>query len=65
MRTLDEIAYDLLKKQIEEHYKERCRCDLTPGGYGFCLAGQWLEGCISSEEVVELLGKNLNYKDEK
>jgi len=65
MRTLDEIAYDLLKKQIEEHYEERCRCDLTPGGYGLCLAGQWLQGCISSEEVVELLGKNQNYKDEK
>ena len=65
MRRSDEIACDLLKEQIEEHYEGKCSCDFTDGGYGLCFAGQWLEGCISSEEVVELLGKNQNYKDEK
>ncbi len=65
MRTLDKIAYDLLKEQVEEHYEGKCSCDLTDGGYGLCFVGQWLEDCISSQEVIDLLGKNQNYKDEK
>jgi len=51
-----ERAYNLLKEQIEEHSEERCKCDLTDGGYGLCYAGQWLEGIISSSQVIRDLG---------
>ena len=47
MRPLDEIAYDLLKRQIEEHNEGKCSCDLTDGGYGLCFAEQWLEGVVN------------------
>ena len=53
MKTLDERAYSLLKKQIEEHYKEKCSCDLRQGSYGLCYAGQWLESVIDSLRVIE------------
>jgi len=58
MRRLVEIACDLLKKQIEEHYEEKCSCDLRDGGYGLCFLGQCLEGGINSLQVIEdLTGK--------
>lgn len=49
-------ARNLLKEQIEEHNEGKCRCDLTDGGYGLCYAGQWLEGVISSSQVIRDLG---------
>lgn len=55
-RMKDDIAYNLLKKQIKDHEEGRCNCDLTEGGYGLCMAGQWLEGVISSEQVIKDLG---------
>jgi len=58
MKTLDEITCDLLKKQIDEHYEGKCSCDFRDGGYGFCFAGQCLEGAINSLQVIEdLMGK--------
>ena len=56
MRRIDELAGDLLREQIEEHEQGKCNCDLTDEGYGLCYAGQWLEGCITSEQVVSDLG---------
>lgn len=52
-----EIAYNLLKEQIDEHDKEKCKCDLADGGYGLCYAGQWLGGIISSSQVIRDLEK--------
>ena len=58
MRRLVKISYDLLKGQIEEHHEGKCGCDLRDGGYGLCLAGQWLESMIDSLQVIEdLMGK--------
>jgi len=60
----DRIAYNLLKDQIKEHAKSKCKCDLIEGGNGFCYAGQWLEGIIDSSQVIkDLGGKNkMDYK---
>jgi len=52
LRLNKEEAYNLLKEQIEEHNKEKCKCDLAEGGYGLCYAGQWLGGIISSSQVI-------------
>lgn len=57
LKKNEEIAWDLLKKQIEEHDEGRCSCDLTDGGYGLCFAGQWLESMIDSLQVIEDLMK--------
>lgn len=39
-------------KEIEDHLMERCRCDLTDGGYGYCYIAQWYEGCRDGWEVI-------------
>ena len=48
-----ERARNLLKEQTKEHDKGKCNCDLTEGGYGLCYAGQYLEGVISSSQVIK------------
>ena len=52
----DEATSDFLQiafsDDIEDHIKERCRCDLTDGGYGFCYIGQWYEGCRNAWELI-------------
>ena len=40
------------KTEIENHKNGNCNCDLTEGETGLCDIGQWLEGCISSEELL-------------
>lgn len=47
----------LLAPQITAHDSDNCKCDLTPGGYGLCYAGQWLEGCITDQDVLQDLGR--------
>lgn len=49
----ESIAENLLEDAIEEHNEGKCKCDLTESGYGLCYAGQWLEGVITSKQVVE------------
>lgn len=51
-----QIVLDLLKEFLDDHDSGQCRCDLTDGGYGLCLAGQWSEGCIDNAEVIRALG---------
>jgi len=50
--SIKEKVRNLLKEQIKEHNEGNCKCDLTNGGYGLCYAGQWLEGVVSSSQVV-------------
>lgn len=45
------------KTEIENHKNGNCNCDLAEGGTGLCNIGQWLEGCITSEEFL----RNYNY----
>lgn len=42
----------ILNQLIREHEEEKCSCDLTEGGYGLCLAGAFLEGCMSLEDTL-------------
>lgn len=48
-----ELVNLLLCEEIEKHNKGKCRCDLTEGGYGLCYAAQWLEGIVTSEQVLK------------
>ena len=50
---MDKIVYNLLKEQIKKHEDGKCECDLTEGGYGLCLAGQWLESVINSNQIIK------------
>ena len=55
-KVIDKIAELVLSENIYEHEHNLCSCDLTEGGYGLCFAGQYLEGCLSSENILEDLG---------
>lgn len=48
-----QIAEELLKDGIKEHDEGKCKCDLTDGGYGLCYAGQFLEGLITVDDVIQ------------
>lgn len=37
---------------VEEHRKGNCSCDLTDGGNGFCIVGQFDEGVITTQEFL-------------
>lgn len=55
----DKLARKLLgEEEIKKHENGTCRCDLTNGGYGLCMAGQWLEGVTTSEDVIGELGES-------
>ena len=38
---------------IKEHNAGKCNCDCTEGGYGLCLAGQFLNDIITEEDFNE------------
>lgn len=42
-----------IKIAIEYHESGKCNCDLRAGGYGLCMAGQYLEGLIDESELLE------------
>lgn len=42
----------MLEQLVKEHDEGECNCDLTEGGYGLCLAGAYLEGCMSLEDTL-------------
>lgn len=44
---------EILNKLIKEHESEKCCCDLTYEGAGFCLAGEYLNSCISLEDTLK------------
>ena len=44
---------EILNKLIEEHEQEKCCCDLTDGGTGLCLAGEYLNSCMSLEDTLK------------
>ena len=43
-----------------EHHEEgkysECGCDFRDGGYGLCLAGQYIEGSLDKEGFISLWG---------
>ena len=43
---------EFYKEEIKNHKNGNCNCDLTEGGNGLCQIGQWLEGCITSEDLL-------------
>lgn len=43
---------EILIQLIKEHDNGNCNCDLTEGGYGLCLAGAYLEGCMNLEDTL-------------
>ena len=45
-----------LERLIEEHENNLCNCDLTDFGMGMCLAGQYINSCITLDETLEELG---------
>jgi hypothetical protein len=44
---------EYLNEKIKEHNEGKCNCDLTDGGMGLCLAGEYLESCRTLYEVLE------------
>lgn len=56
-KRINEVVKELLREEIVEHDKGKCNCDLAEGSYGLCYAGQWLEGCITSKQVIQDLRK--------
>jgi hypothetical protein len=42
-----------LQESIREHEDGECHCELAPGGYGLCYAGQLVEGVITLEEALQ------------
>lgn len=44
---------EILEQKIKEHNEGKCICDLTYEGKGFCLAGEYLEGCRTLEDILE------------
>lgn len=44
------------EKEFAEHFKDNCDCDLTDGGKGRCLYGQYLEESIDAEEFLKAIG---------
>ena len=48
-----EKKMEILEQLITEHNEEECNCDLTDGGMGLCLAGEYLESCRTLEDVLE------------
>jgi hypothetical protein len=43
---------ELLEDLVNIHKEGECSCDLTEGGYGLCIAGQFIEGVISEEDFL-------------
>lgn len=43
---------------IKDHLEDRCNCDLTDGGYGYCYIAQWYEGCRPAWEVITELERD-------
>lgn len=43
---------EILDELIIEHENGKCNCDLTEGGTGLCLAGAYIEGCVSLEDTL-------------
>lgn len=43
---------EILNQLIKDHENCNCCCDLTESGYGLCLAGAYLEGCVSLEDIL-------------
>ena len=39
------------KTEIENHKNKNCNCDLAKNK--FCDIGKWLEGCMSSQELLK------------
>lgn len=44
---------EILNELIKEHNERKCNCDLRYEGTGLCLAGEYLEGCRSLNDVLE------------
>jgi len=62
MKKIDVRAKQLLLDQLKDHYQEACQCGLTKGGYSLCYAGQWIEGAITSRNVIVDLGTKQDQK---
>jgi hypothetical protein len=45
-------AVKKIDKLIKKHEDGKCNCDLTEGGYGLCMAGQYLNKVISKEQFI-------------
>lgn len=43
---------EVLNQLIKEHEDGKCCCDLSYGGTGLCLAGAYIEGCVSLEDTL-------------
>lgn len=56
--TKKEIVENIiLKDQIIKHDEGKCYCTLlSDGDYGLCYAGQYIEGVITVDDVINDLG---------
>lgn len=43
------------KNEFNIHNIDHCTCDLTEGGKGLCIFGQYIEGNINEKELLETL----------
>lgn len=44
---------EYLNEKIKDHEEGKCNCDLTDGGMGLCVAGEFLESCRTLEDILE------------
>ncbi len=58
-----ELAY---ADQLAGHLADRCRCDFTDWGFGYCYIAEWYEGCRPGWEViVDMEEERFDYYFEK
>ena len=53
-KVIDKLVEALLSEDIFRHEHDQCNCHTgINGDIELCYAGEWLENCLSSKEVLK------------